>query len=214
MSFSDTAHQLEATDRLLTQAGELAAHGRFAEAEKLYQESLKHIVNLYGARSLKACSCLLDLADIYYHNEQYAEVITLLEQVLVTNQSEEIFADEKLLSIKFKLGRALEKSGNLRQAGQCYAEVLNEANIICGPVSPFTKTVAECVRSLAKRTGAVPHVESLDSKLGQIQTGQFTQQGTARTQYDTSQLERLRQSTSMNLPEAAPVNTEASDAHL
>jgi|GEM_PF-2520908 len=214
MSFSDTAHQLEATDRLLAQAGELAAHGRFAEAEKLYQESLKHIVNLYGARSLKACSCLLDLADIYYHNEQYAEVITLLEQVLVTNQSEEIFADEKLLSIKFKLGRALEKSGNLRQAGQCYAEVLNEANIICGPVSPFTKTVAECVRSLAKRTGAVPHVESLDSKLGQIQTGQFTQQGTARTQYDTSQLERLRQSTSMNLPEAAPVNTEASETCL
>lgn len=160
MSFSDTSLQLEATDKMLAQAAELASHGRLADAEKLYQESLKNIVGLYGARSLKACSCLLELSDVYYHNEQYAEVITLLEQVLVTSQSEDIFADEKLLSIKFKLGRALEKSGNLRQAGQCYSEVLNGANVVCGPTSAFTKTVVECVRSLAKKTAQTSSTES------------------------------------------------------
>lgn len=160
MSFSDTSLQLEATDKMLAQAAELASHGRLADAEKLYQESLKNIVGLYGARSLKACSCLLELSDVYYHNEQYAEVITLLEQVLVTSQREEIFADEKLLSIKFKLGRALEKSGNLRQAGQCYLEVLNGANVVCGPTSAFTKTVVECVRLLDKKTAQTSSTES------------------------------------------------------
>lgn len=145
---------------MLAHAAELASQGRLAEAEMLYQESLKNIVGLYGARSLKACSCLLELSDVYYHNEQYAEVITLLEQVLVTSQSEEIFTDEKLLSIKFKLGRALEKSGNLRQAGECYSEVLNKAKVVCGPESAFTKTVAECVRSLAKRFAQTSSGES------------------------------------------------------
>lgn len=212
MSFSDTSLQLEATDRMLARAGELSAAGQFAEAEKLYQESLKNIVNLYGARSLKACTCLLELADIYYHNEQFAEVITLLEQVLVTCQSEEILTDEKLLSIKFKLGKALEKSGNLRQSGQCYAEVLSSANVICGPTSPFTKTVAECARLLSKRIGVAVPIDGLDSRLAQSQTGQRTiSQGSARNQYDTSQLERLRQSTSMNLPQAPRQASEVNE---
>lgn len=211
MSFGDTSLQLEATDRMLAKAGELAAAGKLAEAVSLYHESLKNIVNLYGARSLKACLCLLDLADIYYHLEQYAEVITLLEQVLVTSQSEEIFSDEKLLSIKFKLGKALEKSGNLRQACQCYAEVLNGANVICGPASPFTKTVAECLRLLSKRTGGALQIEGLDSRPAQSQTGQLAiSQGSARNQYDTSQLERLRQSVSRSLPE---VSSQSAEAH-
>jgi tetratricopeptide (TPR) repeat protein len=160
MSFCDTSLQLEATDKMLAQAAELASRGLHVEAERLYQESLKNIVGLYGARTLKACSCLLELSDIYYHNEQYAEVITLLEQVLVTSQSEEIFADEKLLSIKFKLARALEKTGNLKQAGQCYSEVLSEATVVCGPTSTFTRTVVECVRLLAKRTAQTSSTET------------------------------------------------------
>lgn len=209
MSFSDTSLQLEATDRMLATASELASQGRFAEAEELYHASLKNVVNLYGARSLKACSCLLELADLYYHNERYAEVITHLEQVLVTSQSEEIFSDEKLLAVKFKLGKALEKSGNLRQSGQCYAEVLAGANIVCGAASPFTKTVSECLRSLSKRIGVSIPVEGLDNRSAQSQTGQLaSQQGSPRTQYDTSQLERLRQSTGMNLPEASNVKEE------
>ncbi len=189
---------------MLSRAGEMAAQGRMAEAEKLYYESLGNIVNLYGAGSLKACDCLLELADIYYHTEQYAEVITLLEQVLVTNQSEQMFADDRLLAIKFKLGRSLEKSGNFKQAAQCYGEVLSSANVVCGPNSPFSKTVAECARSLAKRTGQAAQVEGLDNRLAQSQTGQLTYPpSSARTQYDTSQLERLKQSTSMNMIEIA-----------
>ncbi len=214
MSFYDTSQQLEATDRLLARAGELTAQGRLAEAEGLYHESLKHIVNLYGARSLKACSCLLELAEIYYCKDQYAEVITLLEQVLVTNQSERIFADDKLLAIKFKLGRALEKSGNIKQAGQCYAEVLTDAKIVCGPTSPFTKTVAECARALAKRTGCVPHVEGVESRQSQSQTAPLIcTQLSARSQYDTSQLERLAQSTSMNMAEIARQKTASPENH-
>ncbi len=208
MSFYNTSQQLQAADRLLARAGELTAQGRLAEAEGLYHESLKNIVNLYGAKSLKACSCLLELAEIYYCNDQYAEVITLLEQVLVTNRDERIFTDEKLLAIKFKLGKALEKSGNAKQAGQCYAEVLTDAKIVCGPTSPFTKTVAECTRALAKRTGCGPHVEGVEIRQRQSQTGPLIcSQSSARWQYDTSQIERLVQSTSMNMSEIARQKT-------
>ena len=214
MSFYNTSQDLEATDRMLADAAEKAAQGRMAEAEKLYYKALGNIVNLYGASSLKACDCLLELADIYYHTEQYAEVITLLEQVLVTNQSEQMFADDRLLAIKFKLGRSLEKSGNLRQAAQCYGEVLSGANVACGPNSPFTKTVAECARSLAKRTGGLVQAEGIDNRSAQSQTGNLGHPPSSpRTQYDTSQLERLKQSESMNMAEIAAKSDAASETH-
>jgi hypothetical protein len=192
VSFNDTARQLEATDQLLNQAGQLAARGKYPEAEKLYQESLKNIVDLYGANSLKTCSCLLDLADLYYTQEKFPEVITLLEQVLVTDHSERIFPDEKILAIKFKFGKALEKNGSIKQASEVYSEVLSVANIVLGPNAPFSKTISESLRSLAKRNSSVAHAQ-------QSQTGQ-TAPVQPVDQFDTFKQQRIeRQSTSQKL---------------
>lgn len=191
-SFNDTARQLEATDRLLLQAGQLAGKGNYREAEKLYQESLKHIVDLYGANSLKTCSCLLDLADLYYNQEKYPEVITLLEQVLVTDHGERIFPDEKILAIKFKFGKALEKNGSIKQASEVYSEVLSVSNIVLGPNAPFSKTIAESLRSLAKRNSSVAYAQ-------QSQTGQ-TAPVKPVDQFDSLKHKRMeRQSTSQKL---------------
>lgn len=199
MSFNDTARQLEATDQLLNRAGQHAATGNYREAEKLYNESLKNIVDLYGANSLKTCSCLIDLAEVYYSQEKFPEVITLLEQVLVTDSSERIFPDEKVLAIKFKIGKALEKNGSIKQASEVYSEVLSVANIVLGATAPFSKTVAESLRSLAKRHSSVPGVAQAAQQAAQSQTGQ-TAPVQPVDQFDTFKQRRLtQQSTSQKL---------------
>lgn len=194
MSFNDTARQLEATDRLLSEAAQLVARGNFKEAEKRYQESLKYIVDLYGPNSLKTCDCLLDLADLYYSQEKFPEVITLLEQVLVTDHTERIFPDEKVLAIKFKVGKALEKNGSIKQASEVYSEVLSVANIVCGSNAPFTKTISESLRSLAKRNSSVAQAHTAQSQTGQTAPIQPVDQ------FDTFKQKRIaQQSTSQKL---------------
>ncbi len=151
MSFADTLRQLEATDKLLEQARELARQGNLAEAEEICHRTLESLVELYGPNSLKTSTCLVDLAEVNYQQRKYREVISLLQQVLAVNESEQFLTEEQVLTLRFKLTRAIEKSGNYQVACDNYRKLLEEAKAYFGSTAPFTKRLASSLTSLLTR---------------------------------------------------------------
>ncbi|MBZ0187420.1 MAG: tetratricopeptide repeat protein, partial [Candidatus Obscuribacterales bacterium] len=136
MSFEDITRQLEATDRMLCRAKELFEAGQLGKAERAYKKILNDVVELYGPESLKTCTCLSELAEIAYAQESYAEVITLLEQVIITNCRTSILTNEQMLSIHFKLAKAFEKSNNIHEAYGVYSDLLKKSQQVLGPNAP------------------------------------------------------------------------------
>lgn len=171
MAFEDITKQLKATDERIAYAKELAAKGNFDKAEKILRKNLNSVVELYGSNSLKTCNFLLDLAEVNYHQEKYAEVITTLQQILITNSQDPIYPKEDILSIKFKFARALENSGNIQDACNGYAELLYDSEAIFGPEARFTKSVAESLNRIAKRhKQRIGNVKRVEEKVSQFDT--------------------------------------------
>ena len=171
MAFEDITKQLKATDERIAYAKELAGKGNFDKAEKILRKNLNSVVELYGSNSLKTCNFLLDLAEVNYHQEKYAEVITTLQQILITNSQDPIYSKEEILSIKFKFARALENSGNIQDACNGYAELLYDSEAIFGPEARFTKSVAESLNRIAKRhKQRIGNVRRVEEKVSQFDT--------------------------------------------
>jgi len=190
MSFEDITRQLEATDRSIDRARDLVQSGQLNRAQKLYRSILNDVVELYGADSLKTCNCLIDLADIAYAQERYAEVIMLIEQVIVTDNRASIFTAEQLLSVHFKLARAFEKSNNINEAYGTLRDLLEQSEKVLGPSNPFTARVKESLVSLCKRNSrklrsAEKVIETMsDSRQAQFSTNQKLKASFARESAD------------------------------
>ncbi|MBX9693238.1 MAG: tetratricopeptide repeat protein [Cyanobacteria bacterium] len=178
MSFADTLRQLEATDKLLEQARELARQGNLTEAEQICRQTLKTLVELYGPNSLKTSSCLVDLAEVNYQQRKYGDVIALLQQVLVVNKNEQFLTYEEVLTLQFKLARAIEKSGQYQVSCDKYRQLLDDAQTFYGMSSPFTRRVASNLTSLLTRQSC--NIQNAETLLDDV-TSRFGNQLQART---------------------------------
>ncbi len=151
MSFQDTSKVLQITDELLEHARLLASNGCHQQAEEICQQILNNIVELYGPKSLKMCTCLAILADVNYAQRKYDHVVVLLQQVLYINSSESFFSNEEVLSYSFKFARSLERCGNTQDACKTYMQLLRDSKGSLGASSSFSRRVEESLRSLIKR---------------------------------------------------------------
>ncbi len=171
MSFNDTIEELKATDLLISQARDLTQAGRLAEAEKLYQQALSPLLKMFGANSLKVCSCMLDLADVYYGQQKYFDSITLLQQVLKVDEQEGILQTEEVIMTKFRHAKALDRAGYIKEACNAYLEVLEAAERVFGRDASLTKAVVECVNAIMKRDPSLGGADSVACKVSQFETG-------------------------------------------
>ncbi len=151
MKFDKTFKQLEATDELLIRAKELAGKGQLEQAEDLCRRALAGLVQFWGANSLKACYCLIDLADINYQQRKYADVLCSLMQVLAVDEVETFLTEKEFLAISFKVAKSLEKTGCFDDAACRYRKLLNDSISIYGDSSSFCLRVVESLKSLLRR---------------------------------------------------------------
>lgn len=170
VSFNDTIEELKATDLAISQARDLTQAGRLAEAERLYQQALTPLLKMFGANSLKVCSCMLDLADVYYGQQKYFDSITMLQQVLKVNEQEEILQAEEVIMTKYRHAKALDRAGYTKEACNAYLEVLELAEQCYGREASLTKAIVECVTALMKRDPSLGGVESVSCKVSQFDT--------------------------------------------
>lgn len=209
MAFEDITKLLKATDEQIAHAKELAKNGDFNQAERILKNNLNNVVELYGSNSLKTCNFLVDIAEVNYSQEKYPEVVTTLQQVLSTNNQDPIFSQKDILSIKFKFAKALENSGNYRDASGAYTELLYESENEFGPDARFTKSVGECLNRLNQRhkrntriKEAKPEdrVSQFDTTKKIIVQGKFAQSETGKnnpvsekiSQYETAKNKSVR----------------------
>lgn len=151
MQFEDTSKHLQTADELLDHVRELSKRGLHTQAEDVCMQILQSVVSLYGSTSLKAFDCIITLADVNYAQRKYEDVMMHLQQILFVNAKEEFLTVSQILTVNFKLGRALEKCGNFKEAFQLYRNVLKGAQENLGPNASFTRMVAESLRSLSER---------------------------------------------------------------
>jgi len=169
VSFEDTGRHLEATDQLLDRAKKLAKSGQLDDAEELCTNLLASFVRLYGTRSLKTATCLITLAEVNYAQRKYAEVITHLEQVLVTNEKDAFLGDDEAQALYFKLAKSFERSGNQNEACFTYLSLLKLAQESQGDSASFTRKILESLRSITKRNpGKFPEAERTLEDLAQF----------------------------------------------